>query len=114
MASSCVYPPYPDVFAISIRPLTDAQKFKLLSTSWDEAHFCSFPSRFSGGKLQKAQERHSKTQCHIDQFIAAENFLAVLKGQEKDIECTISSQFNAMVENNRQILVSIVETIILC
>ncbi|WAR15696.1 hypothetical protein MAR_005801 [Mya arenaria] len=42
------------------------------------------------------------------------NYLAVLKGQKKDIECTISSQLNAMVEKNRQILVSIVETIILC
>ncbi|WAR23625.1 P52K-like protein [Mya arenaria] len=166
MASSCVYPPYPGVFASSIQPLTDAQKFELLSTSWDEAHCCSFPSRFSGGKLRKAQgvwfrthswlrysiskdgvycapcflfgdqvarskaltrepftdwcnfskivERHSKSQCHIDQLIAAENYLAVLKGQKKDIECTISSQFNAMVEKNRQILVSIVETIILC
>ncbi|WAQ95792.1 P52K-like protein [Mya arenaria] len=147
MASSCVYPPYPDVFASSIQSLTDAQKFELLSTPWDEAHCCSFPSRFSGGKLRKAQgvwfrthswlrysiskdgvycapcflfgdqvarKRHSKSQCHIDQLIAAENYLAVLKGQKKDIECTISSQFNAMVDMNRQILVSIVETIILC
>ncbi|WAR14709.1 P52K-like protein [Mya arenaria] len=166
MASSCVYPPYPDVFASSIQLLTDAQKFELLSTPWDEAHCCSFPSRFSGGKLRKAQgvwfrthswlrysiskdgvycapcflfgdqvarskyltrepftdwcnfskivERHSKSQCHIDQLIAAENYLSVLKGQKKDIECTISSQFNGMVEKNRQILVSIVETIILC
>ncbi|WAR26121.1 LOW QUALITY PROTEIN: P52K-like protein [Mya arenaria] len=63
--------------------------------------------------FSKIVERHSKSQCHIDQLIAAENYLAVLKGQKKDIECTIS-QFNAMVEKNRQILVSIVETIILC
>ncbi|WAR15695.1 hypothetical protein MAR_005800 [Mya arenaria] len=55
MASSCVNPPYQDVFASIIQPLTDAQKFELLSTSWDEAHCCSFPSRFSGGKLRKAQ-----------------------------------------------------------
>ncbi|WAR13970.1 hypothetical protein MAR_004075 [Mya arenaria] len=113
MASSCVYPPYPD-------PLTDAQKFVMLSTSWDEAHCCSFPSRFSGGKLRKAQdwcniskivERHSKSQCHIDQLIAAEKYLTVLKGQKKDIVCTISSQFNALVEENRQILVTVVTTL---
>ncbi|WAQ95350.1 hypothetical protein MAR_028040 [Mya arenaria] len=61
--------------------------------------------------FSKIVERHSKSQCHIDQLIAAENYLAVLKGQKKDIECTISSQLNAMVEKNRQILVTVVTTL---
>lgn len=64
--------------------------------------------------IKKIVDRHGESDYHMQQGIAAENFVAVMRGQRKDIECCVSSQYNTVVERNRQILADIVETLILC
>ena len=64
--------------------------------------------------ISKTVVSHSKSESHLSNCEAADNFLAVMKGDKKDICCTMSSPYNAAVEKNRNILVSIVEAIIFC
>ena len=45
---------------------------------------------------------------------AADNFVAIQEGRQKDILATMSSSYNVLVEKNRQILTGIVDAIILC
>ena len=66
------------------------------------------------GNFTKVVDRHEKSSSHSDHMIAAEHYLKVVTGKQKDIECLLFSQYNSTVEKNRKILLSIVETIILC
>lgn len=64
--------------------------------------------------LTKLLVKHDSSSSHSRHKIAADNFCAVMKGEMKDIECSISSQYNMVVEQNRNILIAIVETILFC
>jgi len=62
----------------------------------------------------KVLANHNKSEQHIAQREAADNFVAIHSGAKKDIEKCISSQYNKIVEKNRQILGRIVEVVIFC
>lgn len=57
---------------------------------------------------------HKKSTGHLDAMERAENFIAIHDGKQRNILSRISSDYNMLIERNRQILTSIVETIILC
>lgn len=63
------------------------------------------------GKLVKA---HAQSSIHANSSEAAANFLAVIEGKQKDILCQLSSAHDQAVKKNREILVAIVDTIIVC
>ncbi|KAH3701174.1 hypothetical protein DPMN_076157 [Dreissena polymorpha] len=54
-------------------------------------------------------EKHSDSEYRTQQSIAAQNFISIMQGTTRDIECCINSQYNSLVEVIRQILVGIVE-----
>ncbi|WAR09075.1 hypothetical protein MAR_019033, partial [Mya arenaria] len=88
----------------------------------DDGLYCAPCHVFSGPDPQtdgleqcrKVVGNHDKSEGHLSQCEAADNFIAVMSGQKKDIERCLSSQYNSVFEKNRQILVSIVEAIIFC
>ncbi|WAR22460.1 hypothetical protein MAR_016434, partial [Mya arenaria] len=57
---------------------------------------------------------HKKSSSHASATEAADNFVAIMEGQKKDIMSTLSSSHIMLVEKNRQVLVSIVDAIVLC
>ena len=64
--------------------------------------------------ISKIVVKHAQSQAHLSNCDAADNFVAIMKGDKKDILCNMSTQYNAVVEKNRKILVSITEAIIFC
>ncbi|XP_053398293.1 zinc finger MYM-type protein 1-like [Mercenaria mercenaria] len=64
--------------------------------------------------IKKIIEKHENSVYHAHQEIGADNFLAVMRGEKKDIECSIATQYNVLVEKNRLILTAIVDTIVFC
>ena len=54
------------------------------------------------------------SESHLSKCDAADNFLAIMKGEKKDILCNMPTQYNAVIEKNRKILVSITQAIIFC
>ena len=64
--------------------------------------------------VAKSIKQHDKSQEHRNAQIDAENFLLIMKGERKDIRCSVSTQHHELVIKNRIILKSIVETIVLC
>ena len=64
--------------------------------------------------IKKIIEKHETSVYHADQKIGADNFCAVMRGEKKDIECSIATQYNILVEKNRLILAGIVDTILFC
>ena len=64
--------------------------------------------------LAKLIKKHNESKEHRNAEIDAENFVLIMKGEKKDIRCSVSSHHNDVVTKNRIILRSIVETIILC
>ncbi|XP_052806505.1 52 kDa repressor of the inhibitor of the protein kinase-like [Mya arenaria] len=55
-----------------------------------------------------------KSEAHLSNCDSPDHFLAIMKGEKKDILCNMSSQYNVAVEKNRKILVSITEAIVFC
>lgn len=64
--------------------------------------------------MKKILERHEKSEHHTGCCHAASNFTAIQNGASKDIESTLNSQYNSLVEKNRKIMMSIVDAIIFC
>ena len=64
--------------------------------------------------VAKSIKQHDKSQEHRNTQIDAENFLLIMKGERKDIPCSVSTQHHELVTKNRIILKSIIETIVLC
>ncbi|XP_052788856.1 uncharacterized protein LOC128223623 [Mya arenaria] len=64
--------------------------------------------------ISKVVLSHMKSEAHLSNCDSASHFLAIMKGEKKDILCSMSSQYNVVVEKNRKILVSITEAIVFC
>lgn len=64
--------------------------------------------------LGKMLDTHAKTEVHMSSCEKAEHFIDVMTGKKQGILCRLSSSYSAIIEKNRQILLGIVDTIILC
>ncbi|WAR17249.1 hypothetical protein MAR_031843, partial [Mya arenaria] len=64
--------------------------------------------------ISKVVLSHMKSEAYLSNCDSADHFLAIMKGEKKDILCSMSSQYNVVVEKNRKILVSIIEAIVFC
>ena len=59
--------------------------------------------------LSSTLKKHEKNPDNIARVERADDFLAIERGKEKDIECILYTNYNALVEKNRKILVGIVD-----
>lgn len=65
-------------------------------------------------KFHEDAKNHMKSDWHRDSSEKAGNFLSIMKNERVDVECQINNQVKTVVEKNRTILKSIVETVVFC
>lgn len=59
-------------------------------------------------------ENHAKTNYHREALISADNFLQICSGKKEDIYTKLNKDSSKLIQKNREILTSIIQTIVFC